>query len=691
LVPKYGNFDGFFIELALPHESRSSTVTELNGAVFLSYASEDTAAAQRICAALRAAGVEVWFDQSELRGGDAWDAAIRTQIKSCALFVPLVSSHTRARTEGYFRLEWKLAVDRSHLMAAERPFLVPVIIDDTPEADARVPDKFREIQWIRLANGVTTSEFVTRMRRLLSQVASGSGASPAVHAAPGNRTPPTRGLSLPLLISSVLLIAAVTYIAISRRSTPTTSAVASRPTVAGTANSQPILDQSIAVLPFTDLSEKKDQQYFSDGLSEELIDLLTQIPELKVAARTSSFSFRDRPATVAEIARALGVANVLEGSVRKSGNTIRITAQLVRADNGFSLWSSTYDRDLRDVFQVQDDIARVVVDKLKVTLASSIPSPTARTENTEAHNLLLQGNFALQSDTDAGTAMALKLFRQAIAADADYAPAWNGAGYAEFRRGSNGYERSIDAFQNAEHSARRAIELDPALADAYALLAGIQTLRFDWKDADESRAKALQLNPGNGNALLNQAVQTLITGSQAEAIAQMQVALDRDPLNMLNRRYAGRMFFYAGRLAEAERLLRQILAVNPNYSAAHYELGRVLLIRGNAQAALAEFEAETNPDWRAFGLPLGYYSVNRKADADAALNKLLARAEDSEFQIAEAYAWFGNADKAFEFLNKAVSSDPGIIWIRHDPLLKGLEGDPRYQAILTRINLPSSP
>jgi|ERR1035438_5876820 hypothetical protein len=141
-------------------------MTELNGAVFLSYASEDTAAAQRICEALRAPSIEVWFDQSELRGGDAWDTAIRTQIKSCALFVPIISSHSRARVEGHFRLEWKLAVDRSHLMAAERPFLVPVIIDETKDADARVPDKFREIQWTRLPNGETTPEFVNRLRRL---------------------------------------------------------------------------------------------------------------------------------------------------------------------------------------------------------------------------------------------------------------------------------------------------------------------------------------------------------------------------------------------------------------------------------------------------------------------------------------------------------------------------------------------
>jgi TolB-like protein/Tfp pilus assembly protein PilF len=524
----------------------------------------------------------------------------------------------------------------------------------------------------------------------LAQVDSGIGTSSIARPAPAGPAAPRR-FSIPLLALTALLIGAVTYIGVSRRPTRTSPADSSQSIIASTASSQTILDQSIAVLPFTDLSEKKDQQYFSDGLSEELIDLLTQIPELKVAARTSSFSFRDRPVTVAEIARALGVANVLEGSVRKSGNTIRITAQLVRADNGFHLWSSTYDRDLKDVFQVQDDIARVVVDKLKITLAGGIPSTTARTENTEAHNLLLQGNFALQSDTDAGTAEALKFFRQAIAIDADYAPAWNATAYTEFRRGSNGYERSTDAFRIAEQSARRAIALDPNLADAYATLATMQMLRFDWKGATESREKALQLDPGNSNALQNRAIQTLITGSHTDAIAQIQVALDRDPLNVLNRRYAARLFLYTGRLDEAERLLRSILAVNPNYSAAHYELGRVLLLRGKTQDAVAQFEAETNPDWRDFGLPLGYYTANRKVDAEAALDKLLAKATDSEFQIAETYAWFGNADKAFEFLDEAVTSDAGIIWFRYDPFLDRLKGDPRYQAILTRMNLPSSP
>jgi TolB-like protein len=662
----------------------------MSGAVFLSYASEDTAAAQRICSSLRAASIEVWFDQSELRGGDAWDAAIRTQIKSCALFVPIISSHSRARIEGYFRLEWKLAVDRSYLMAAEKPFLVPVLIDATKDIDARVPDRFREIQWTRLPDGETTPEFVTRIRRLLMPDTIASATPPTPNAPPAGAAS-ARRFSIPLILMTALLVGTVVYIGLSRRSAPNLPTPAAASSIVATASSPAALEKSIAVLPFTDLSERKDQQYFSDGLSEELIDLLAQIPDLKVTARTSSFSFRDRPVTVAEIGRALRVANLLEGSVRKAGNTIRITAQLVRADTGFHLWSATYDRDLRDVFKVQDDIARVVVGKLQVTLAGGPLSSAARTENPEAHNFLLQGNFAMQSDTDAGTAEALNLFNRAIAIDAGYAPAWSGMAYVHFRRASNGYQPNGTAYVISEQEARHAIELDPSLADPYATLATIQMLRFEWKNAAESRAKALQGDSGNSNALLNRAIQTLTTGSSADAVAQMHEALDRDPLNLLLRRYGARLFFYAGRLDEAEQLLRQILAVNPNFSAAHYELGRVLLIRGNISAAVIEFEKESNPTWRSFGLPLGYHSAHRNADAEGALRTMLANSAGSEFQIAETYAWFGDADRAFEWLNKAVTGDPGILWCRHDPLLGGLTGDPRYQAILKRINLATAP
>jgi TolB-like protein len=677
-------------------------VTESNNAVFLSYATEDAEAALRICAALRAASIEVWFDQSELRGGDAWDAAIRKQIKACALFVPIISMHSRARVEGYFRLEWKLAVDRSHLMAAERPFLVPVVVDGTNEADARVPDRFREVQWTRLPDGETPPEFVLRIRRLLVPVEdpvdspaprpgtmrqSPSSSSGAVTSG----SPPRRPSAYVLPIVTALLLAALVYIGLNTRSAPKRAeAPAAPPSGAPATEPAAVSDKSIAVLPFTDMSEKKDQEYFSDGLSEELIDLLTQIPELKVTARTSSFSFRGRPVTVAEIGQTLKVANVLEGSVRKAGNTIRITAQLVRADNGYHLWSATYDRDLKDVFKVQDDIARVVVDKLKLTLTGALPSTASRTENTEVHNLLLQGLFAAQSDTGEGTAQALKAFQRALTIDPNYAPAWSGIGWVKFRRGVNGYEPVLEALKTAETSVKRAIELDPTLADAYARLGEIRMVRFDWAASTEATDKALQLDPGNSEALFIRAIRIQATGTSADAMAAMQKARDRDPLNLLTRRYAARMLYYAGRIAEAETLLRQILAASPTFSGAHYELGRVLLARGEVPAAIAEFEAESNPEWQINGLPLGYRAAHRNAEADAALKDLLRKSDGAEFQVAEAYAYFGDADHAFEWLNRAVTADPGTLWLRNDPLCIGLTHDPRYQAILKRLNLPAS-
>ena len=675
-------------------------MAESKNAVFLSYATEDAEAAQRICAALRAASIEVWFDQSELRGGDVWDAAIRNQIKACALFVPLISMHSRARVEGYFRLEWKLAVDRSHLMAAEKPFLVPVVIDGINEADARVPDRFREVQWTRLPGGETPPEFVQRIRRLLVPVedpfdspaprpgtvrqslSSSSGAATG-------RSPPRRRPAYALFIVTALLLGAMVYIGLNK-APKRAEAPAAAPAAVRAADSLAVSDKSIAVLPFTDMSEKKDQEYFSDGLSEELIDLLAQIPELKVTARTSSFSFRGRPVTVAEIGQTLKVANVLEGSVRKAGNTIRITAQLVRADNGYHLWSATYDRDLKDVFKVQDDIARVVVDKLKLTLTGALASTASRTESTEVHNLLLQGLFATQSDTDEGTAQALKAFQRALAIDPNYAPAWNGIGWVKFRRGVNGYEPVLEAIKTAETSVKRAIELDPALADAYARLGSIRMVRYDWRGSAEATDKALQLDPGNSEALFIRAILTQVTGTSADAMAAMQKARDRDPLNQLTLRYAARILYYAGKLAEAEVLLRQILAASPTFSAAHYELGRVLLARGEVPAAIAEFEAESNPVWRVNGLPLGYRAAHRNAEADAALKDLLRHSDGSEFQVAEVYAYFGDADHAFEWLDRAVKADPGSIWLRNDPLCIGLIHDPRYQVILKRLNLSAS-
>jgi TolB-like protein/thioredoxin-like negative regulator of GroEL len=690
----------------LPNEPGLSGETSSGGtqrAVFLSYASEDADAAQRVCASLRAAGIEVWFDQNALRGGDAWDVAIRRQIKSCALFVPIISANTRARVEGYFRLEWKLAVDRSHLIAAERAFLLPIVIDDTREGDALVPDRFRELQWTRLPAGETPPAFVARVAELLAHdERNAAGIERTAPAAAANPPHPPHVIEPPaaapsawtrpalLLVSAALLIAAGFYavdrFVASRRSAAAMPAAPAVQTAESAASAAP--DKSIAVLPFVDMSEKHDQEYFSDGLAEELLDVLAKVPGLQVIARTSSFSFKGKSEDVPTIAKKLHVANVLEGSVRKSGRHLRITTQLIRADTGVHIWSETYDRDEEDVFKVQEDISRAVVEKLKVALLGDVPVSAARTSNPEAYNLLLQGRYFVAFDTPDELKKAIDCYRRAIALDAAYAPAWAGLSNAIFRQVANGYVPVGAGQAQALATAHKAAELDPSLADAYAMIGTLKMNDCDWSGAREAFDHALQLDPNNLKALFSSAHLTMAVGNTDDTLAQFRDVLERDPLNLLYRRYVARVLYYAGRLTEAEAMIRQVLAMSPSFPAAHYELGRILLARGEIPAAMAEFEAEQS-SWRPNGLPLGFHALGRAADANAALAAQVKDSAGAEFQAAETYAYFGDSDNAFHWLDQAVlKHDPGIQWLRGDPMLKGLVHDPRYAALLQRLKLP---
>ncbi|HEY2677484.1 MAG TPA: TIR domain-containing protein [Steroidobacteraceae bacterium] len=648
-------------------------------AVFLSYASEDAEAAQRICAALRGAGIEVWFDRSELRGGDAWDVAIRRQIKSCALFVPIISANTRSRVEGYFRLEWKLAVDRSHLIAAERAFLLPIVIDATLESDALVPDRFRELQWTRLPAGQTTPEFVARVTRLLHQ---DEPAAPAPDRIPAAQSPVAHRASAPARRKAALLLGAAALLIAAGIFAVEKFSASRRAADAGT-------DKSIAVLPFVDMSEKHDQEYFSDGLAEELLDLLAKVPGLTVIARTSSFSFKGKSEDIPTIARKLNVANVLEGSVRKSGRRLRITTQLIRADTGVHIWSETYDRDEDDVFKVQEDIARAVVGKLKLALLGDVPVSAARTSNPEVYNLFLQGRYSVAFDTPEELEKSIECYRKAIAIDPGYAPAWAGMSYAIFRQVANGDVPIPTARAQAMAAARKAAELDPTLPEAYNMIGSLKMVDFDWSGAREAIDHALQLDPNNLSALFSSAHLTMTVGKVDNTLTQFRDVLERDPLNLLYRRYVARVLYYAGRLSEAEAMIRQVLAISPSFPAAHYELGRILLARGQIPAAVAEFETEKS-GWRPFGLPLGYHAQQRDAEAKAALEDLVKNySAGAEFQVAETYAVFGDADKAFHWFDQAVEQrDPGLQWLRGDPMTKGVVSDPRYPALLQRLKLP---
>jgi TolB-like protein/Tfp pilus assembly protein PilF len=1076
-------------------------MSDASKAVFLSYASQDAEAAKKICEALRAAGVEVWFDQSELVGGDAWDQKIRKQIRDCALLIPVISASTQARHEGYFRLEWRLADQRTHLMGRSKAFLLPVSIDGTRDADADVPDSFVAVQWTKAPGGAVPPAFVARVKQLLDgQVENGGGAlrpdstnqsgpkaaptanrqrwiapvlgglvvaiialaiarpwrtPPAPGAAPPASTSPSaavldrvRGtlrkiyasraeldLAAELLaqaaksdpsnaqvfatwalldcrylndyydISSIRRDAASRHIAqatsldgadpevrfaraialerldsndasraeattllegvlkdlpedpralgqlgwlakdlptadqwwarqarvpgwaatahfhrglrhvfegdyrgayagleeasaldrganirmwkayleivwfgdlakarrtvaevtaeafsedmaasaryfvaywardyegalaalqaiprdfmesvastqptgyargqalfmlgrvaaaenewraalvvTDRRLTaepndphllrakalllavlgnkpeagrvaktayelepdtgdwlddylaatllepdravvrlqekflhhrswhtaailrlnpyydnlradprflvlqaeadadPALSPTAPARAVIGTA---PSVDQkSVAVLAFANLSDDKANEYFSDGISEELLNVLAKIPGLKVAARTSAFYFKGKEVPVPEIAGQLGVAYVVEGSVRKSGDKVRITAQLIKASDGFHVWSDTFTRDIKDVFAVQDEIAGLIAQQLQLKLADA--PARDQTVNPEAHQLYLQGRYFANQPSTANLAKAVDFLQRAVDLDPSFAPAWgalarNVALQAEYLETTP--ESLRERFARARRAADRAIALAPKLPDGYFARFEIQTAYdYDWAGARDSLDTALALAPADA-LLISNASQLATQFSQVSRSLELgRRAAELDPVNGEIRYWLGRTYICADLLSEGEAELRRAAELSPSLLSVHRQLSTVLVLQGRAAEAVAEARLEKDEWSRQAALAVAYWAAKDVPAADAALARLIAVASESAaYQVAEGYAFRGESDKAFEWLDRAYRNrDSGFGQLRADPLLKSLRGDPRWALLLKQAGL----
>lgn len=675
-------------------------VTEPSHAVFLSYASQDAEAARRIADTLRAAGIEVWFDQSELRGGDVWDQKIRHQIRECALFLPIISSHTQERTEGYFRLEWRLADQRTHLMGRTRPFIVPVCVDDTPETDADVPDAFSAVQWMRLHNGNARPAFVERVLRLLSPEA-GEVRSPAAPGAPPTGAAPRLPASSPaaprptqhvlMLIAAVAVIGfgyfAVDKLWLLKRSAPDTQTLSST-IPAGTRPQGAIPEKSVAVLPFIDMSEKKDQEYFSDGLSEELIDLLAQVQDLRVPARTSSFAFKGKADDVPSIAQKLRVAHVLEGSVRKAGNTLRVTVQLIRADNGYHLWSRTYDRDIKDIFKVQDEIAAAVVEVLKAKLAPAQAVAAYRSSNTEAYNQYLLGKrFHSRGNVD-GWRRAIDAFRKAIGLDPDYAAAYASLALSEYALADSTGDAAGQ--RQAMADAERAVTLAPQEADGYASRGVLRVNgSWDWNGAEADLEKALALDPASDKVQGNYATLLERLGRLPEAIAVGRRATEIDPLSAIAWSNLGQYLTFHRDYPAAHEALRRCLEINPESSFGGHHVAILRLLEGNAAEALATARKIGTEPFRLTDVAMAEHSLGHAKESQQVLDELIAKhAPDGAYQVAEALAWRGEKDKAFEWLERAYQQrDGGLSEVKVDLLLDRLHGDPRFKALLKKMNL----
>ena len=659
-------------------------MSEPSPAVFLSYASQDAEAAQRICDALRAAGIEVWLDQSELRGGDVWDQKIRHEIRDCALFIPVVSQHTQTRLEGYFRREWKLAIERTHDMAEQKPFLVPVVIDATSDREAFVPDAFRAVQWTRLPGGDTPPAFVERIRRLLSPLSAAAGPAPVIRESVAaswwsRRTPQ---------LAAAVIVVALAYFAADKLWTP------KHKTPPPAAFSPP--PHSIGVLPFVNMSGDTGQEYFSDGLTEELLNSLARINELQVAARTSAFSFKGEKADVGTIAHKLNVGAILEGSVRRSGNTVRITAQLINAVTGFHLWSRTYDRDLGDVLKIQTEIADAVTDALKVNLLTD-PAPKIElggTHNPAALDAYLRAAKAYSAYHDGPQLLAaIAAYSETIRLDPDYARALAARSLA-FTDYAAQFATGADVrgnFDKAQADAREAVALAPDLAEGHVALASVLDYgSLDFAGAIAEYERAMALAPGNATVLRGYSLTATLMGRTEAGVAAAQRGVVLDPLNANSYEALGHALYYAHRYNAAIAALDSALALDRDEPEVYAIRGRSYYLLGDLTKSRASCEAKADYWTDQICLAIVYARLGRAADANTVLERLQRSMGDADaYQYAQVYAQWGDKSKALTWLDTAMRlRDSGLEELRTDPLIDPLRNEPRLQALERQLRFP---
>jgi len=450
----------------------------------------------------------------------------------------------------------------------------------------------------------------------------------------------------------------------------------------------PESERSIAVLPFVNMSEEAGNEYFADGLSEELLNMLVRTPGLRVAARTSSFSFRDKELKISDIAQELNVNHILEGSVRKSGDRVRITVQLIKADDGFHLWSETFDRTLHDIFAIQDEIASRVADALQVTLLGQQEREHGVTP--EAYALWLKGLYFLQQRGEENYTKSAEALMQAIELDSHYAHAWELLAMVYYTQVSNGVRTREEGYVMAMDAIDRAMSLDPSegsIWGAYGFLK--KNLDWDWAEAREALDRAYQLDPHTSiiQVWRGSLIQTL--GRVEEAIEIYEQALAADPLNVSVHSSLGILYRKVRRFDDAIVMFNKQLELRPQYHWAHYNLGKVYLFSGDAVQALAEIEKNPPNIYREMGQVLAYSTLGREAEAQAGLRRLVAeQGRENPVWIAEVFAWRGERDKAFKWLEEAyIQKDIGLAYLLNSYVFENLRDDPRWVQLLQKLKL----
>ena len=447
---------------------------------------------------------------------------------------------------------------------------------------------------------------------------------------------------------------------------------------------------AIVVLPFANLSSDKDQEYFSDGLSEELLNVLSRNPKLRVTSRTSAFSFKGKAVDIKTIADKLHVTHVLEGSVRKAGSRLRITAQLIDVASDSHLWSQSYDRQMENIFAIQEDIATSVAGALKAALEGN-PARTANQTTPAAYNAYLQGRYFYERRTKADFEKAIDYYQQALRIDPHYARAWVGLSDVHSFQADWGYLPVPKGYAMARREVQEALALDPNLAVAHAQVGWIKmTNDWNWDGADSAYKRALELEPANPRVIQSAAWLAGTLGHNDEALALCRRATELDPLLIAAYNNLGVQAYYAGGWDEARAAFRKVLAMDPQYPDVHTHLGCMHLLRSEPEAALAEFQKESE-DWRRlYGRAMAFHGAGKRKEADAAQGEFVRKYGDvGAFQVAEICAYRGETDRAFEWLERAFHQrDSGLSGIKGDPLLGNIEQDLRFRRFLQKMELP---
>jgi TolB-like protein/Flp pilus assembly protein TadD len=668
---------------AEPDIPQGATDTAQAARVFISYASQDKAVADSVCQALEKAGVPCWIAPRDVVLGGSYAGEIVHAIDAASLLIIILSKNS-ADSKHVLR-EVERASSKGHSVVGFKIDMAPISAD--------LEYFLNTSQWLD-ASGAGVERALPRLIDAVQRVISSPGNAAAVQgplAGPSQQIPVPKTVSgrprLLILAVSVLVALGLAYFAADKLWFAKRSAT-EQPTTAATSV---VSDKSIAVLPFTDMSERHDQEYFGDGMAEEILDLLAKIPGLTVIGRTSSFQFKGKNEDLRTIGTKLNAAYVLEGSVRKSGDQVRITAQLINTRTGAHEWSETYDQHVGDVLKLQDAIAAAVVRELQLTVAPGYLNSPTTVRNTEAYDLFLRGRHAYDRHNKEGLDEAATLFQQALDRDPTFADAAGWLAWTYEVQGEDGFLAPASAFEQARRAAATAVKLDPKSADAHAALGQIHIIYdWDWAAAEREFQQVATLAPGSPDAHYTQMLLASTLGRWDDALRQINALLAQDPLDPES--FLNLAYLQASRahLPEAEAAIRRLLDISPTFAFAHFSLGLVLLARGDFIAALDEMQQETADDARETGLAMAYYALGRKAESDAALARSIKEyADGSAFQIALVYGFRGQSDEAMRWLERAyVQKDSSLYEVKSYLALKGLAEDPRFKALLRKMNLP---